>query len=940
MFPDSDGVSDSLSPLAIITGAAPPDYNTMKLEFGTYVQIFNENTPSNTMATRTTGAIALNSVHNSKGDYYFLNLDTGKRVSRHQWTVLPMPKSVIQQVSYLALREKQPLLKNQCLLFERRPGIPIDDEVLAEEAIDELIYGDEGEDDDFSIGKSNDLPLAVDTNVSIQELIDIQHDSSVALQEAEEEDGTDDVSVQSDNTIAAATTEAPTVHFTADAPTIFEEGASNNRLEEGAPETNQDGGAIQESTDVEDDLFENIEPDVVEEITAVTEDDVSDDRVSEMPTPPEPPTHGYNLRNRDELNQGPSFNDQFDDPASNQSYAPAHLQFFQQSVSGMVEDPQRMHDHLCDLYEHIVEFSFNQMSAKDGIAKHGEAAVMALFKEFAQLHDKRVFKAIRASDLSFEQKKNALHAINIIKEKRNGVLKGRTVADGRKQRPWYNKHETTSPTISNDSLMTILTVSAAEKRKIAMWDVEGAYLLADQDDFVLVKFTGNSVDILCQVDEEYKQFVTIENGKKVIYLQLLKALYGCLRSALLWYELYSGKLQGMGFELNPYDMCVANKDINGKQCTIGYYVDDNVATHVEDDVLSGVINSIESEVGAITVSRGKTHNFLGMEITFNDDGTLSIRMEEYIAETLREFPDKLRKSASTPARADLQQIDSSSKLLNKERSEAFHSLVMKLMFLCQRCRLDITTAISFLCTRVQRPTEEDWAKLKRCLEFLNGTIGDPMVLGAESLDKLLNFVDVSFAVHPDMKSHTGGGASFGRGVFMSQSKKQKINTTSTTESEVVGVSDYLPNTVWLLKFLEAQGYKVKKCVLYQDNESAIKLLKFGKSSSSRRTRHFDIRFFGIKDKLILNNIDIEYCPTEYMVADFFTKPLQGYLFKRLRRIIMGMDPISSLNIDGISLSKERVGSLAEDPILEKDSGAGVMSYADALRASPRQDVGA
>jgi hypothetical protein len=111
----------------------------MKLEFGTYVQIFNENTPSNTMATGTTGAIALNSVHNSKGDYYFLNLETGKRVSRHQWTVLPMPKSVIQQVSYLALREKQPLLKNQCLLFERRPGIPISDDVLADEAIDELI---------------------------------------------------------------------------------------------------------------------------------------------------------------------------------------------------------------------------------------------------------------------------------------------------------------------------------------------------------------------------------------------------------------------------------------------------------------------------------------------------------------------------------------------------------------------------------------------------------------------------------------------------------------------------------------------------------------------------------------------------------------------------------------------------------------------------------
>ena len=75
---------------------------------------------------------------------------------------------------------------------------------------------------------------------------------------------------------------------------------------------------------------------------------------------------------------------------------------------------------------------------------------------------------------------------------------------------------------------------------------------------------------------------------------------------------------------------------------------------------------------------------------------------------------------------------------------------------------------------------------------------------------------------------------------------------------MVGVSDYLSNTVWLLKFLEAQGYKAKKCILYQDNESAIKLLKFGKKSSSRRTRHFDIRYFGIKDKLKENGIDVVY----------------------------------------------------------------------------------
>ena len=125
---------------------------------------------------------------------------------------------------------------------------------------------------------------------------------------------------------------------------------------------------------------------------------------------------------------------------------------------------------------------------------------------------------------------------------------------------------------------------------------------------------------------------------------------------------------------------------------------------------------------------------------------------------------------------------------------------------------------------------------------------------------------------------------------MGRSTKQKINTASTTESELVGAADYLPNVIWMMRFLENQGYKVKGSVLYQDNESAIKLERNGQKSSSRRTRHLDIKYFWIKDKLKLEGIEVAYCPTESMVADFFTKLLQGKLFRYLRDIVMGLAP--------------------------------------------------
>ena len=75
----------------------------------------------------------------------------------------------------------------------------------------------------------------------------------------------------------------------------------------------------------------------------------------------------------------------------------------------------------------------------------------------------------------------------------------------------------------------------------------------------------------------------------------------------------------MGFVLNPYDPCVANKIINGKQCTIVWYVDDNKISHVDAQVVTQIIELIEQHFGKMTVTRGKKHVFLGMEICFNDD---------------------------------------------------------------------------------------------------------------------------------------------------------------------------------------------------------------------------------------------------------------------------------------------------------------------------------
>ena len=141
-----------------------------------------------------------------------------------------------------------------------------------------------------------------------------------------------------------------------------------------------------------------------------------------------------------------------------------------------------------------------------------------------------------------------------------------------------------------------------------------------------------------------------------------------------------------------------------------------------------------------------------------------------------------------------------------------------------------------------------------------------------------------------------------------QIQKQKLNTKSSTEGEVVGVSDYLPNVIWARMFLEAQGICTTEHIMYQDNQSAIKLEKNGRMSSDQKTKHIDNRYFWIKDRTESENIKIEYCPTEWMLADFFTKPLQGSLFRKFRDVILGYKHISTLTEWSEKVTnKERVG---------------------------------
>jgi hypothetical protein len=343
---------------------------------------------------------------------------------------------------------------------------------------------------------------------------------------------------------------------------------------------------------------------------------------------------------------------------------------------------------------------------------------------------------------------------------------------------------------------------------------------------------------------------------------------------------------------------VANKGVKGKQLTVVWHVDDLKVSHLLKDVVSNFVawlkevyeQVFEDGTGAMRLSRGKVHLYLGMNLDYSVVGEVKITMIPYVQELVTSFKvhDSSDKTAITPASDNLFQVNPDAVPLQEEKASIFHNFVARSLYLTKRARPDIATAVAFLTTRVKGPDVDNWNKLLRLIRYLRGTLELPLTIRPSDMSVLRWYVDGSHASHPDCRGQTGGCLTLGNGAPITTSIKQKLNTRSSTESELVAADDVTPTILWVKLFLEAQGCAIGKTILYQDNQSAILLEKNGQKSSSKRTKHLNCRYFFITDQIKKGYMSVEYCPTTEMIADFFTKPLQGKLFVKFRKAIMNL----------------------------------------------------
>ena len=172
-------------------------------------------------------------------------------------------------------------------------------------------------------------------------------------------------------------------------------------------------------------------------------------------------------------------------------------------------------------------------------------------------------------------------------------------------------------------------------------------------------------------------------------MHITQAIYGLLVAAILWYKKFRASIEKIGFKVNPYDPCVANKMIDNNQMTLTWHVDDIKSSHVNPKVNDEFLKWLQKEYGqlaAVKATRGKVHDYLGMTLDYNVHGSVRIDMRDYVKGMTEEFPlDHYPKRTVTSAAAEnIFSIDPNSPPLSEDQARFFRTIVLKGLFLAKR----------------------------------------------------------------------------------------------------------------------------------------------------------------------------------------------------------------------------------------------------------------
>jgi len=546
----------------------------------------------------------------------------------------------------------------------------------------------------------------------------------------------------------------------------------------------------------------------------------------------------------------------------------------------------------------IIHHVFN-LTIDEAIAKHNHLAHDAINSELQQMLTYKVWQYVHKSDLSTEQKRSLIPSSIFIKEKLNasGVfekVKARIVAGGHRQK--RDSHDVYSPTADITTLFTVIHLSIIMKHHIRTIDIRAAYLHADIDNNnTYMALPKALTPMLIKLDESAKEFVGDDN---TVCVKLNKALYGLIQSAKLWNELITKVLTKHEFKTqNNIDHCLFVKhDAAGLKIVV-LTVDD---LFISSNTLEGLVyieNIMRKHFKDIVVQNIDKHNnisHLGLNINYDlQQGIVKITQPKYIHQLCHDSDTVLDTSVTYPILPS--DIEADNKSVPHDADEnvdttEYLSTLHRLMYLATRSRPDILFATTYLSTKSHKPKRRHMTALSRIISYVSNTQNLALTYKSDPLHPV-TYIDASFNLHDDAKSHTGAifKLSADSGAVIAKSSKQKTVTDSSAGAELIALQHSVKRATWLRAVIQFITQSSHDMIIMQDNQSAIKLTTTDAPTRSGKGKWLNLRFNYIKNLCEEGEIIIEYSPTDEMIADFMTKPIVGSAFFKLRNLILGSD---------------------------------------------------
>lgn len=457
----------------------------------------------------------------------------------------------------------------------------------------------------------------------------------------------------------------------------------------------------------------------------------------------------------------------------------------------------------------------------------------------------------------------------VYKIKRDGEsgaekYKARLVARGFSQKFGTDYDEVFAPVVKQTTFKVLLTIAGQNNLIVKHFDAKSAFL------------NGNLKETIFMAQPEgYEK--EDKDGNRLV-CKLKKGLYGLKQAAKIWNEQLDSLLKSQNFIQSEADSCLYIKDCSQEKIYIIIHVDDFLIAAKKTEQINNIANFLNKNFQLTDL--GIIKKYLGIEVRRNEKGIFCIKQTDYIKTILKRFGLEDAKVSYIPLDTGYYKNRENQPLM--QNSEKYQQLIGALLYLSINTRPDISASVAILSQRNKEPTDTDWLELKRVCRYLKGTINHELTLGHQAKENaLIGYADADWAENrADRKSTSGYLFMFTGAAISWGCRKQSCVALSSTEAEYIALAEACQEVLWIRRLIQDfTGKQQPTTKIYEDNQSCIKLLSIKKFN--HRTKHIDTKFHFVKDLKNDGILDFEYCSTQEMLADMFTKPLCKIKLKQL-----------------------------------------------------------